>query len=121
MNQQTTRTLIFLGVAAVCVAGAFGSTSSIKVDATNNGIALLDFNGKSGAIPTGLVLGGTGGASARNDVALGASGTVTLGGDVTYDAANNPLGSTISGSSTNMPKPSVSASTPKRQTPRIAG
>jgi autotransporter-associated beta strand protein len=56
--------------------------------------ATLDANGHSLTIGS-LTLGGATATSAAA-VATGA-GTLTLGGDVTYDNANNPLGATISG------------------------
>jgi fibronectin-binding autotransporter adhesin len=61
------------------------------------GTATLDLNGFNAAA-TALSLGGGTGASALSaaHVATGA-GTLTLGGNVTFTATGNPLGSTISG------------------------
>jgi len=97
-NTYNGATVVAGGTLRAGTAGVFGNTSSIKVDSLNNSLALLDFNSKGGTLPGGLVLGGTGGASAMNNVSLGTAGTVTLGGNVKYDATNAPLGSTISGS-----------------------
>lgn len=79
-----------------------GSSSSlantaVTVNANTVGAtALLDLNGFDATV-TSLTLGGTGGtATSKSNVATGA-GTLTLGGNVTYTATGNPLGSTISG------------------------
>ena len=48
-----------------------------------------------------LTFGGTGATpTSTNNVSLGSGSTLTLGGNVTYLATNNPLGSTISGDGT---------------------
>ncbi|QYM79384.1 autotransporter-associated beta strand repeat-containing protein [Horticoccus luteus] len=79
-----------------------GSSNSLanSVVTVNSNVAgataLLDLNGFNATV-TGLTLGGTGGtATSTSNVATG-SGTLTLGGNVTFTATGNPLGSTISG------------------------
>ena len=72
-----------------------GNTSVVVSDGLG-GIALFDLNNFNQAITT-LTLGGTSPLStSRNNVSTG-TGVLTLGGDITYSATNNPLASTISG------------------------
>jgi autotransporter-associated beta strand protein len=87
------------GIAQVDTAGALTSTNSYGVtvnSTTASGNAAFNLNNVNQTIAS-LTFGGTGaGASAVNSVATG-TGTLTLGGNVTYDATNNPGGATISG------------------------
>lgn len=77
--------------------GANNSLPSTAVTVSGSGagvVATLDLNGFSDTISS-LTLGGsttTSGASVVTGL-----GTLTLGGNVTYDATNNPLGATIAG------------------------
>ena len=79
----------------------FGSSSSlansaVTVNATTAGsTALLDLNGSNATITT-LTFGGVGGTASANNVSTG-TGTLTLGGTVTFTATGNPFGSTLSG------------------------
>jgi fibronectin-binding autotransporter adhesin len=75
---------------------AIGTGSLVVNDTTAGGTANFNLNGHN-QIVSSLTLGGAGDtATSTNNVTIGA-GTLTLGGNVTYDATNNPLGSTISG------------------------
>ncbi len=77
---------------------ALGATPlfDIVINRTSAGTALLDLNGTNQSALT-LTFGGTGAnAAAVNNLSTG-SGTLTLGGGVTYTSTNNPLGSTLSG------------------------
>ncbi|MBU6303342.1 MAG: autotransporter-associated beta strand repeat-containing protein [Verrucomicrobia bacterium] len=56
---------------------------------------ILDFNGTTQQI-TSLALGG-GASGSSSTVSIGIGGELRLGGNVTYDATNNPNGATISG------------------------
>ena len=95
----TGATVVNGGTLKAGAAGAFGNTGSFTVNSLLGGIATLDFNGKGGTI-SALTLGGTNGtATSVNNVALGTAGVVSLTGDITYNATNQPLGSTISGTS----------------------
>ena len=79
----------------------FGSNSSlansaVTINATTGGTsALLDLNGSNATITT-LTFGGVGGTASANSLSTG-SGTLTLGGTVTFTATGNPFGSTLSG------------------------
>lgn len=69
--------------------------SPIVVNATGTGVtATLDLNGFSDSIAS-LTMGGT--TTTSTPVVQTGAGTLTLLGNVTYDATNNPLGGTISG------------------------
>jgi autotransporter-associated beta strand protein len=77
--------------------GASNSIANTNVTVSGTGAsttATLDLNGFNNSIGS-LSLGGST-TSSGAAVATGA-GTLTLGGNVTYDATNNPLGATISG------------------------
>ena len=86
------------GIAQVNVANALTSTNSfaVQINSTSAATAAFNLNGVSQTVAS-LTFGGVGAnAGATNNVATGA-GTLTLGGGVTFDATNNPLGSTLSG------------------------
>ena len=69
--------------------------TAVTVSGTGSGTtATLDLNGLSDTVLS-LTLGGSTATSAA--VVSTGAGTLTLGGTVTYDATNNPLGATISG------------------------
>jgi fibronectin-binding autotransporter adhesin len=69
--------------------------SAVTVSGIGAGtIATLDLNGFNDTIAS-LALGGS--TTTSGAAVTTGSGTLTLGGNVTYDAANNPLGATISG------------------------
>ncbi|MBI3884844.1 MAG: autotransporter-associated beta strand repeat-containing protein [Opitutae bacterium] len=68
---------------------------AVAIDAIlENATAVFDLNGHDETIGS-LTFGGAGGPNVTNNVATGA-GTLTVGGDITYLAANNPTAS-ISG------------------------
>ena len=54
------------------------------MNATNNGLALLDLGGFSGTVAS-ITLGGTGGLTAQNNVALGVGGVLNLNGNAGLD------------------------------------
>ncbi len=87
------------GTVLLGASNVFGSTAltNVNVNATTAGTtALFDLGGNNQSI-VALTFGGTGATStSTNTVATGA-GTLTLGGNVTYTATNNPLGATITG------------------------
>jgi len=89
------------GVAQVNVSNALGTTSSyasLIVSATGAGsTATFKMNGIINQKIGSLTLGGAGATSTSLNSVATASGTLTLGGNVVYDATNNPLGATISG------------------------
>ncbi|MEY4939159.1 MAG: hypothetical protein RIQ93_894, partial [Verrucomicrobiota bacterium] len=97
-NTYTGATTVNLGtLKAGASATVFGSGSAVTVNATTaSSTATLDLDGYDVTIGS-LTFGGSGGTStSTNTVQMGA-GKLTLGGNVTYDATNNPLGATLSG------------------------
>ncbi|MCB1275555.1 autotransporter-associated beta strand repeat-containing protein [Prosthecobacter sp.] len=84
------------GVLQLGSTAVFAPTGSLSVIANAGVTAAFDFNGKSFTTIGTLTLGG--GASGQAQVldTNGTKGTLTLGGDITYDASNNPGNATIS-------------------------
>jgi len=78
--------------------GANGSLVGITgliINAEAGRTATLDVNGRTVTMAGAITLGGAD-SSAKADILDSATGgTLTLGGNITFDAANNPLGSTI--------------------------
>jgi fibronectin-binding autotransporter adhesin len=94
-NTYTGSTNMLNGTLESGANGVLPNGSAINVNATGAGVtALLDMNGKTDSILS-LSLAGTTTTSTA-DVSIG-TGTLILLGNVTYNAANSPLGSTISG------------------------
>ena len=78
------------------ITNAVKSGNAITVNDQLGGTTLLNLNGFNATVGS-LTLGGAGAtATSVNNVSTGA-GTLNLTGNLTYDATNNPLGSTISG------------------------
>jgi fibronectin-binding autotransporter adhesin len=94
-NTYTGATTIREGILRLGANDVLPDASAITVGGRMAGvIATLDANGNNdtiGALTLGCYTSTSGSA-----VTTGA-GTLTLGGDVTYDSTNNPLGATISG------------------------
>jgi autotransporter-associated beta strand protein len=92
---------IFLSgtVASAPIDNALVAGKNIVVNAnTAGGTAALQIDASRGQTIGTLTLGGTGATStSTNNIILGSGATLTMGGALTYDAAGNPLGSTISG------------------------
>ena len=86
-------TTISSGTLKLGINGAIPSASAVTVNTT--GAGGLDLNGHDETLNGLLTLGGATAAS-QPIVATGA-GTLTLGSNVTYLSANNPLGALISG------------------------
>ena len=72
------------------------ANSAVTINATTAGTsALLDLNGSNATITT-LTFGGVGGTASSNNLSTG-TGTLKLGGTVTFTNTGNPFGSTLSG------------------------
>lgn len=78
--------VLVAGTNIVVNANTAGGTAALQVDVN-----------RSQTVGT-LALGGTGATStSTNNIILGTGATLAMGGTLTYDATNHPLGSTISG------------------------
>ena len=86
-------TLVREGTLQLGSAAVFAPTGSLSVIADAGATASMDFNGKNFTTVGVLTLGG-----GTNGVAqiLGTASTLTLGGDIVYDATNDPGGAIIS-------------------------
>ncbi len=85
------------GILAASTSNGLVATTSIVVNGTTAGTTTR-FNLSTGITQTigTLTFGGAGATSTSvNTVGIGTGATLTLGGTVTYDAANNPLGASI--------------------------
>lgn len=94
-----TALVINRGIAQVNAAGALGA--SVLVDVTVSGTAAgttsaFHLNNVNQSIRS-LTFGGTNATATSTNNAATGGGTLTLGGNVTYDATGNPLSSTLSG------------------------
>lgn len=77
----------------------FASTGAVSVIAADGVTASFDVNGKSISLTGLLTLGGAGSNAQPQFIdSSGSPGLVTLGGNVTFDATNDPLGGLISAS-----------------------
>ncbi|HZE57634.1 MAG TPA: autotransporter-associated beta strand repeat-containing protein [Chthoniobacterales bacterium] len=93
-NTYTGTTTVNSGTLKIGVANTLPNTAVIVSGTGSGTTATLDLNGLSDTVLS-LTLGGSTATSAA--VVSTGAGTLTLGGTVTYDATNNPLGATISG------------------------
>lgn len=97
-NTYLGTTTINNGSLRLGASNVIADTVNIVINALTAGAtATLDLNDNNETFGTLTFGGGT--PTSLSNLATGTGpGTLTLGGDVTYDAANHPLGSTISGS-----------------------
>ncbi len=76
--------------------GGNGSiTGALAVSAAAGVTAAFDNNSRVTVLTGGITLGGADGSAAPVIANTGGGGSITLGGDVVYDATNNPLGGSI--------------------------
>ncbi|MDP1580755.1 MAG: autotransporter-associated beta strand repeat-containing protein, partial [Candidatus Didemnitutus sp.] len=95
-NDYSGATLINTGTVRLGSANSLAS-NAVTINATTAGnTALLDLANFDATITT-LTFGGTGGTTTSTSNLATGAGTLTLGGNVTYTATGNPLGSTLSG------------------------
>lgn len=94
VGTYTGTTTIQNGTLKLGIASAIPNTG-LTITATGTGVtATLDLNNFNETLPS-LTLGGT--TSTSTATVTTGTGILTLGGNVTYDATNNPAGATISG------------------------
>jgi len=100
VNTYTGSTTVNNGTLRYGVASAINTSSNVTVNANGVGLtATFDLNGYSGTIGT-LTLGGTGATGTSSHQVTTGAGTLTLGGNVTYDSTGDS--STSAGISGNL-------------------
>ncbi|MEZ0267187.1 MAG: autotransporter-associated beta strand repeat-containing protein, partial [Phycisphaerae bacterium] len=87
-------TLIKNGTLRMLVANAVPDSSAVEINASAGKTAVLDLNALTFTAGA-LTLGGAS-TTSQPQITTGA-GTLTLGANLTYDATNNPLGATVTG------------------------
>ncbi|MGV3659502.1 MAG: autotransporter-associated beta strand repeat-containing protein [Prosthecobacter sp.] len=89
-------TVVRDGTLQLGAASAFAPTGALSVIANAGTTATFDFNGKSFTTTGNLTLGGGAAGIARVFDTNATKGLLTLGGNIIYDAANNPGNAAIS-------------------------
>lgn len=89
-------TVVRNGTLQLGAASTFAPTGTLSVIANAGATAIFDFNGKSFTTTGNLTLGGGAGGIARVLDTNATKGVLTLGGNIIYEAANNPGDATIS-------------------------
>ncbi len=96
VNTNTGATTVNNGILRLGSSASLAN-SALTVNANLAGAtALLDLNGSNATVAS-LTFGGVGGTPTSASNLSTGSGTLTLGGNVTYTNTGNPLGSTVSG------------------------
>ncbi|HVU33690.1 MAG TPA: autotransporter-associated beta strand repeat-containing protein, partial [Opitutaceae bacterium] len=93
-NTYTGGTVVKLGTLVAAASGALPAGRAVSITPLASGSAELDVGDTLQTIGA-LTLGGGSGGSAI--LAVGTNGTLTVGGDITYNAASGPAGASISG------------------------
>ena len=95
VNTYTGTTTVSQGTVRLGSATALPSTA-LTIASNSTGVtATLDLNGNDLTVAS-LTFGGTGTTTSVSNLIATGGGTLTLGGDLTYNSLNNPLGSTLS-------------------------
>ena len=95
-NTYTGNTTITNGTLKLGASNVIADAVNVIINAIAGATATFDLDGNSDTFAS-LTFGGTSGtATSTSNLSTGA-GTLTLGGNLTYDATNHPLGSTLSG------------------------
>lgn len=89
-------TVVRDGTLQLGAASTFAPVGALSVIANAGATATFDFNGRSFTTTGVLTLGGGAGGIARVFDTNATKGVLTLGGNIIYDAANNPGSATIS-------------------------
>lgn len=93
-NTYTGTTSISNGALKLGASNVIADVVNVAINAIAGATATFDLNDNNEAL--GFITFGGAAATSTSNLSTGA-GTLTLGGDLTYDATNNPLGSTLSG------------------------
>lgn len=94
-NTYTGATTVNNGVLQLGSTGSINGTTSLTVSAQAGVTAAFDVNGRTAVLGGGITLGGADATAQANITDTATGGLLTLGGALTYDATNNPLGSII--------------------------
>ncbi|MDP2322508.1 MAG: autotransporter-associated beta strand repeat-containing protein, partial [Gammaproteobacteria bacterium] len=89
-------TIVREGTLQLGSTAVFAPTGALSVIANAGTTAAFDFNGKSFTTNGDLILGGGTNGSAQVLDTNGTKGTLTLGGNIVFDATNDPGGAVIS-------------------------
>ncbi|CAN5834178.1 autotransporter-associated beta strand repeat-containing protein [soil metagenome] len=93
-NTATGIITITEGTVQMGAAGSITAAGALTINANAGATAVLDVNGRN--VTTGAItLGGVSTTSSARILNTAGGGTMTVNGNVTYNATNNPLGSTI--------------------------
>lgn len=95
VNTYLGSTTIREGTLRLGAAGSITQTSSLAINANAGAMAAFDINGRTLVLLGAITLGGADSLSAPGIADTAGGGMITLGGNVTFDATNNPLGATI--------------------------
>ena len=94
-NTYTGGTTITDGILKLGSSGSITQSSGLTINANAGVTATFDHNSRSTFLTGGITLGGADSSAAPVIANTGGTGSITLGGDVFYDAINNPLGGSI--------------------------
>lgn len=95
-NTYLGATTVNQGILQIGSAGTLTQSSSLVVNASLGATATFDNNSRTIAFGAGgITLGGAGPTATPVILNTGGTGSITLGGNVIYDATNNPLGASI--------------------------
>jgi len=88
-------TTIKEGTLQLGTTGSLSGTNALNVVANAGTSAVFDVNGRTAVLAGAVTLGGGDSAASASIIDTATGGLLTLGGNVTYDATNNPLASVI--------------------------
>ncbi len=94
-NTYTGTTTVTRGLLRLGASGSISGTSGLFISALASNSAALDVNGRTVTLAGGITLTGANGSSTANIFDSSGGGTIALGGNITYDGVNDPLGSSI--------------------------
>ncbi|MES2736995.1 MAG: autotransporter-associated beta strand repeat-containing protein [Verrucomicrobiota bacterium] len=95
-NTYVGTTTINQGTVQLGASGSSTGSTGLFINADAGQTAVMDINGRTMTLAGAITLGGASSTSQANLLDTATGGSLTLGGNITYDAVNNPLGSTVS-------------------------
>ncbi|MBK8091972.1 MAG: autotransporter-associated beta strand repeat-containing protein [Verrucomicrobiaceae bacterium] len=94
-NTYTGTTTVNQGTLQLGASGGITGSTGLNVIANAGTTAIFDVNGRSVTLAGAITLGGADSTAQPSIADTAGGGTITLGGSITYDATNNPLGGMI--------------------------